>query len=199
MNVSELFIRRPIATALLMAAISLFGLVGYELMPVAALPNVEFPTIVVAARLPGASPEHHGGDGGDAAGRRIHAIPGLAQMTSTSGLGTTSITMQFDLSVDINAAAGQVQQEINAASGLLPKAMPTPPTYRETNPANRRSSSTPSIRSAMPEYQLDTYANTVLAESLSTIPRRRLCGDRRPAAAGGARSRSIPARSPRAD
>ncbi len=170
MNVSEVFIRRPIATALLMAAIFLAGVVGYELMPVAALPNVEFPTIVVAAQLPGASPTIMAETVATPLEDEFTQIPGLAQMTSTSGLGATSITMQFDLSVDINAAAGQVQQEINAASGLLPKAMPTPPTYRETNPANRPILIYAIHSDAMPEYQLDTYANTVLAESLSTIP-----------------------------
>jgi hydrophobe/amphiphile efflux-1 (HAE1) family protein len=170
MNVSEVFIRRPIATALLMAAIFLFGLVGYELMPVAALPNVEFPTIVVTAKLPGASPTVMAETVATPLESEFTQIPGLAQMTSTSGLGTTSITMQFALSVDINAAAGQVQQEINAASGLLPKNLPTPPTYRETNPANRPILIYAVHSDAMPEYQLDTYANTVLAESLSTVP-----------------------------
>jgi multidrug efflux pump subunit AcrB len=170
MNVSEVFIRRPIATALLMAAIFLFGLVGYELMPVAALPNVEFPTIVVGAQLPGASPTIMAETVATPLEDKFTQIPGLAQMTSTSGLGATSITLQFDLSVDINAAAGQVQQEINAASGLLPKAMPTPPTYRETNPANRPVLIYAVRSDAMPEYQLETYANTVLAESLSTVP-----------------------------
>ncbi|HTV28315.1 MAG TPA: efflux RND transporter permease subunit [Xanthobacteraceae bacterium] len=170
MNISEVFIRRPIATTLLMAAIFLFGLVGYELMPVAALPNVQFPTIVVNAQLPGASPTIMANTVATPLEDEFTQIPGLAQMTSTSGLGTTSITMQFDLSVDINAAAGQVQQEINAASGLLPKNLPTPPTYRETNPANRPILIYAVHSDAMPEYQLDTYANTVLAESLSTIP-----------------------------
>ena len=170
MNVSEIFIRRPIATALLMAAIFLFGLVGYELLPVAALPNVEFPTIAVTAQLPGASPTIMAETVATPLEQEFTQIPGLAQMTSTSGLGTTSITLQFDLSVDINAAAGQVQQEINAASGLLPKNMPTPPTYRETNPADRPVLIYAIHSDAMPEYQLDTYANTVLAESLSTIP-----------------------------
>ncbi len=170
MNISEVFIRRPIATALLMAAIFLFGMVGYELMPVAALPNVEFPTIVVSAQLPGASPTIMAETVATPLEDEFTQIPGLSQMTSTSGLGSTSITMQFDLSVDINAAAGQVQQEINAASGLLPKTMPTPPTYRETNPANRAILIYAVHSEAMPEYQLDTYANTVLAESLSTIP-----------------------------
>jgi hydrophobe/amphiphile efflux-1 (HAE1) family protein len=170
MNVSEIFIRRPIATALLMAAIFLAGLVGYELMPVAALPNVQFPTIVVAAQLPGASPTIMANTVATPLEDEFTQIPGLAQMTSSSGLGSTSITLQFDLSVDINAAAGQVQQEINAASGVLPKNMPTPPTYRETNPANRPVLIYAIHSGAMPTYQLDTYANTVLAESLSTVP-----------------------------
>jgi hydrophobe/amphiphile efflux-1 (HAE1) family protein len=184
MNVSELFIRRPIATALLMAAIFLFGLVGYELMPVAALPNVAFPTIVVTAQLPGASPTIMAETVATPLEDDFTQIPGLSQMTSTSGLGSTSITMQFDLSVDINAAAGQVQQEINAASGLLPKAMPTPPTYRETNPADRPVLIYAIHSDAMPEYQLDTYANTVLAESLSTVPgvgQVSIAGQQRPA------------------
>ena len=170
MNVSEIFIRRPIATALLMAAIFLAGLVGYELMPVAALPNVQFPTIVVTAQLPGASPTIMAETVATPLEDDFTQIPGLAQMTSSSGLGSTSITLQFDLSVDINAAAGQVQQEINAASGLLPKAMPTPPTYRETNPANRPVLIYAIHSDAMPRYQLDTYSNTVLAESLSSVP-----------------------------
>jgi hydrophobe/amphiphile efflux-1 (HAE1) family protein len=170
MNFSETFIRRPIATALLMAAIALFGLVGYELLPVAALPNVQFPTIVVAAQLPGASPTIMANTVATPLEDEFTQIPGLAQMTSTSGLGTTSITLQFDLSVDINAAAGQVQQEINAAGGILPKNMPTPPTYRETNPANRPILIYAVHSDAMPEYQLETYANTVLAQSLSTVP-----------------------------
>jgi hydrophobe/amphiphile efflux-1 (HAE1) family protein len=170
MNVSEIFIRRPIATALLMAAIFLSGLVGYELMPVAALPNVEFPTIAVSAQLPGASPTTMAETVATPLESEFTQIPGLSQMTSTSGLGATSITLQFDLSVDINAAAGQVQQAIDAASGLLPKNMPTPPTYKEANPANRPILIYAIHSDAMPEYQLDTYANTVLAESLSTVP-----------------------------
>jgi hydrophobe/amphiphile efflux-1 (HAE1) family protein len=170
MNISEVFIRRPVATALLMGAIFLFGLVGYELMPVAALPNVQFPTIVVTAQLPGASPTIMANTVATPLENEFTQIPGLAQMTSTSGLGTTSITLQFNLGVDINAAAGQVQQAINAASGLLPKNMPTPPTYRETNPADRPVLIYAVHSDAMPEYQLDTYANTVLAQSLSTVP-----------------------------
>src|SRR5487761_1360952 len=121
MNISEVFIRRPIATALLMAGILVFGLVCYELLPVAALPNIEFPTIAVTAEVPGASPTVMASTVATPLEQKFTAIPGLAEMTSTSGLGSTSITLQFDLSVDINAAAAQVQQAISAASGLLPK------------------------------------------------------------------------------
>ncbi len=170
MNISEIFIRRPIATALLMAGILLFGFVAYELLPVAALPSVDFPTIVVTGQLPGANPTTMAETVATPLENEFTQIPGLSQMTSTSGLGQTTITLQFDLSVSIDAAAGQVQQEIQAASGLLPKDMPTPPTYRETNPSDRPILIYAVHSDAMPEYQLDTYANTVLAESLSTVP-----------------------------
>ena len=169
MNISEVFIRRPIATALLMAGICLFGLVAYELLPVAALPNVDFPTIVVTAQFPGANPTTMAETVATPLENQFTQIPGLAQMTSTSGLGQTTITLQFDLSVDINAAASQVQQEIQAASGLLPKNMPTPPTYRETNPADRPILIYAVHSDAMPVYQVDAYANAVLAQSLSTV------------------------------
>ncbi|HTV36007.1 MAG TPA: efflux RND transporter permease subunit [Xanthobacteraceae bacterium] len=170
MNISEVFIRRPIATALLMAGIFLFGLVSYELLPVAALPNVEFPTIVVTGQLPGANPTTMAETVATPLENEFTQIPGLSQMTSTSGLGQSTITLQFDLSVDINAAASQVQQQIQAASGYLPKNMPNPPTYRETNPADRPILIYAVRSDAMPLYQLDAYANTVLAQSLSTVP-----------------------------
>jgi AcrB/AcrD/AcrF family len=173
MNISEVFIRRPIATTLLMGGIFLFGLVSYELLPVAALPNVDFPTIVVTAQLPGANPTTMSETVATPLENQFTQIPGLAQMTSTSGLGQTTITLQFDLSVDINAAASQVQQEIQAASGLLPKNMPTPPTYRNTNPADRPILIYAVHSDAMPVYQVDAYANAVLAQSLSTF-----CADR---------------------
>ncbi|HUN95567.1 MAG TPA: efflux RND transporter permease subunit [Bradyrhizobium sp.] len=170
MNVSEIFIRRPIATTLLMAGICLFGFVSYELLPVAALPNISFPTIVVTAQLPGASPDTMASTVATPLEDQFTAIPGLAQMTSASGLGTTTITLQFDLSRNIDGAASDVQTAINAASGLLPKNLPNPPTYRKTNPADRPVLIYAVHSDAMPEYQLDTYANTILAQSLSTVP-----------------------------
>ncbi len=170
MNVSEIFIRRPIATTLLMAAIFVFGLVGYELLPVAALPNVEFPTIVVTAQLPGASPQVMADTVATPLEDQFTTIQGLSQMTSSSGLGSTSITLQFDLGRNIDSAASDVQQAINAAGGVLPKNLPTPPTYRKTNPAERPILIYAVSSDAIPFYQLDQYANVILGQSLSTIP-----------------------------
>jgi hydrophobe/amphiphile efflux-1 (HAE1) family protein len=169
MNISEIFIRRPIATILLMAGIFIFGGVGYLLLPVAALPNVQFPTIVVTAQLPGASPEVMADSVATPLEDQFTAIQGLSQMTSTSGLGQTTITLQFDLSRNIDAAASDVEQAINAASGYLPKNLPTPPTYRKTNPAERPILIYAVSSDAIPFYQLDQYANVILGQSLSTI------------------------------
>ena len=138
-------------------------------MPVAALPNVKFPTIVVTAQFPGASPEVMADTVATPLEDQFTAIQGLAQMTSASGLGATSITLQFDLSRNIDAAAADVQQAINAAGGYLPKNLPTPPTYRETNPAERPILIYAVSSDAIPFYQLDLYANVILGQSLSTI------------------------------
>jgi hydrophobe/amphiphile efflux-1 (HAE1) family protein len=169
MNISDIFIRRPIATTLLMVGIFVFGLVGYELLPVAALPDVQFPTIVVTAQLPGASPEVMADTVATPLEDQFTAIQGLSQMTSTSGLGQTTVTLQFDLSRDIDSAASDVQQAINAASGYLPKNLPTPPTYRKTNPAERPILIYAVSSDAIPFYQLDQYANVILGQSLSTV------------------------------
>src|ERR1700728_446636 len=115
MTISEPFIRRPIATSLLMLGILIFGLVAYTLLPVAALPSVDFPTITVTAQLPGASPETMASSVATPLEQQFAAITGLDQMTSTSGLGSTSITLQFDLNRNIDGAAGDVQTAINAA------------------------------------------------------------------------------------
>jgi hydrophobe/amphiphile efflux-1 (HAE1) family protein len=170
MNISEIFIRRPIATTLLMMAILMFGMVSYEFLPVAALPDVDFPTIVVTATLPGASPDTMAATVATPLETYFTQIPGLSQMTSTSGLGQTTVTLQFDLSRAIDGAASDVQTAINAASGLLNKNLPNPPTYRKTNPADRPVLIYAVHSDAMPIYQLDTYANTILGQSLSTVP-----------------------------
>jgi len=169
MNISEIFIRRPIATALMTLGLFAFGVVSYTLLPVAALPNVQFPTIVVSAQLPGASPTVMASTVATPLEDQFTAIPGLSSMTSTSGLGTTSITLQFDLSVDITAAAGFVEQSIQAASALLPKNLPTPPTYKEANPADAPILIYAVHSDAYPIQELDQYANILLGQSLSRV------------------------------
>jgi hydrophobe/amphiphile efflux-1 (HAE1) family protein len=169
MNISEVFIRRPIGTSLLMAGIMVFGVVSYELLPVSALPTVDFPTIAVTASLPGASPDTMAASVATPLEQQFAAIPGLAQMTSTSGLGNVSITLQFDLGRNIDGAAGDVQTAINAASGLLPKDLPSPPTYKKTNPAERAILIYAVSSEALPIYRVDDYAYTILAQKLSTI------------------------------
>jgi hydrophobe/amphiphile efflux-1 (HAE1) family protein len=170
MNISETFIRRPIATSLLMLGILVFGMATYTLLPVAALPNVDFPTISVSASLPGASPDTMASSVATPLEQQFAAIPGLAQMTSTSGLGSTNITLQFDLARSIDGAAQDVQTAINAAGGLLPKDLPNPPTYRKTNPADRPVMIYAVWSELMPIYKVDDYAYTILAQKLSTVP-----------------------------
>jgi hydrophobe/amphiphile efflux-1 (HAE1) family protein len=169
MNISEVFIRKPIGTALLMAGILVFGLASYQLLPVAALPTVDFPTITVTATLPGASPDTMASSVATPLEQQFAAIPGLGQMTSASGLGTTTITLQFDLDRNIDGAAGDVQTAINAASGLLPKDLPNPPTYKKTNPADRAILIYAVYSDAMPLYRVDDYAYTIMAQKISNI------------------------------
>src|SRR3974390_640888 len=170
MNISEIFIRKPIGTSLLMAGILVFGFACYQLLPVAALPTVDFPTIQVTAKLPGASPETMASSVATPLEQQFAAISGLTQMTSTSGLGATSITLQFDLNRNIDGAAQDVQTAINAAGGLLPKDLPSPPTYKKTNPADRAILVYAVYSDAMPLYKLDDYAFTILAQKISSIP-----------------------------
>jgi hydrophobe/amphiphile efflux-1 (HAE1) family protein len=169
MNISETFIRRPIGTSLLMAGLLVFGIASYGLLPVSALPTVDFPTIRVTAQLPGASPDTMASSVATPLEQQFAAIPGLAQMTSTSGLGNTTITLQFDLARNIDGAAGDVQTAINAAGGLLPKDLPSPPTYKKTNPAERAILIYAVSSDALPIYRVDDYAFTILAQKLSTI------------------------------
>ncbi|MDU6669411.1 MAG: efflux RND transporter permease subunit, partial [Bradyrhizobium sp.] len=135
-GISAPFIKYPIGTSLLMAGILFIGLVAYPLLPVAPLPQVDFPTIQVTANLPGGSPETMATSVAQPLERQFAQIPGIAQMTSTSYLGTAAITIQFDLNRNIDGAANDVQGAINAASGQLPKNLPSPPTYRKVNPAD---------------------------------------------------------------
>ncbi len=169
MSISEPFIRRPIATSLLMLGVLVFGLGAYGLLPVAALPNVDFPTIVVSVNYPGASPSTMASAIATPLEQQFAAIPSLSQMTSTSGTGSLSITLQFGLSRNIDGAAQDVQTAINAASGLLPTDLPTPPTYRKTNPADRAILIYAVHSDALPIYKVDEYAYTILAQKLSTV------------------------------
>ncbi len=169
MNISAPFIQRPIATSLLMAAIALVGIVAYPLLPRAPLPQVDFPTISVSANLPGASPETMASSVATPLERQLAQIPGLASLTSSSGLGTTSITAQFDLDRNIDAAGQDVLAAINAASGQLPKNLPSPPTYRKINPSDSPVLLLAVNSEALPITVIDNYADTVLAQQLSQI------------------------------
>ena len=169
MNISAIFIERPIATALLMAALLVGGAIGYNLLPVAALPTVDFPTISVSASLAGANPETMASSVAQPLERQFADLPGVNQITSTSVLGSTSITLQFDLSRNIDGAAGDVQQAINAAQGYLPKNLPNPPTYKKVNPADQPILILGLTSQSMPLTQLDQYADLDLAQRVSTL------------------------------
>ena len=136
MNISETFIRRPVGTWLLSAALLAVGIVAYLHLPVSALPVVDFPTLQVGAALPGASPETMASNVATPLERQFSLIPGITQMTSSSSLGQASITLQFELSRNIDGAAQDVQSAINAAGGQLPTNLPAPPTVRKVNPAD---------------------------------------------------------------
>src|SRR5215472_6557855 len=135
-SISEIFVRRPVMTILVMAGILVFGVAGYRLLPVSDLPNVDFPTIQVTATLPGASPETMGSAVATPLEKQFSSIPALDSMTSLSGTGQTQITLQFTLERNIDAAALDVQSAISAALKQLPPTMTTPPTFRKTNPAD---------------------------------------------------------------
>ena len=137
MNISEGFIRRPIATSLLMAAIALFGAVAYRSLPVSDLPNVDFPTLLVTAQLPGASPETMGASVATPLENQFSTIAGLESMTSVNSLGSTQITLEFDSNRSLDGAAVDVQGAITQAARLLPQGMPTPPTFTKVNPADQ--------------------------------------------------------------
>ena len=135
MNISAIFIKRPVATSLLSAALLLSGALAYPVLPLAPLPQVEYPTITVSANLPGASPETMASSVATPLERMFGRIAGITQMTSTSQLGSTNVTMQFDLDRNVDAAGRDVQAAINAARGQLPANLPTDPSWRKVNPA----------------------------------------------------------------
>ncbi len=166
---TELFIRRPVMTTLVMLGILFFGIMAYRLLPVSDLPNVDFPTIQVSAALPGASPDTMASAVATPLEKQFSTIAGIDSMTSTSALGLTNITIQFTLDRSIDAAAQDVQAAISAAQAQLPPGMPTPPTYKKVNPADQPilylSLSSPTL----PLYTVDEYAQTMLAQRISTI------------------------------
>ncbi|MBI5501464.1 MAG: efflux RND transporter permease subunit [Deltaproteobacteria bacterium] len=169
MNLSGPFIRRPVMTTLVMGALLAFGLMAWRLLPVSDLPNVDFPTIQVGASLPGASPETMASAVATTLERQFSTIAGIDTMTSSSGLGTTSITLQFTLDRDIDAAAQDVQAAIARASRQLPPAMPTPPTYQKVNPADQPILFIALTSSTLPLYALDRYGQTMIAQRLSMV------------------------------
>ncbi|MBV9704664.1 MAG: efflux RND transporter permease subunit [Methylobacteriaceae bacterium] len=169
MTFSHGFIRRPIATSLLSAAILLIGAVAYPLLPVAPLPQVDFPTVQVSANLPGASPETMASNVATPLERQFSLIAGLTEMTSTSTAGSTQITLQFELNRNIDGAAQDTQAAINAASGQLPTNLPSPPTYRKVNPADAPIMVIAMTSDALPLTVVDDYADNIMAQQLSQI------------------------------
>ncbi|MDE2331094.1 MAG: efflux RND transporter permease subunit, partial [Bradyrhizobium sp.] len=168
-SISSLFIRYPIGTSLLMAGILFVGLVAYPLLPVAPLPQVDFPTIQVSASLPGGSPETMASSVAQPLERQLAQIPGIAQMTSTSSLGSTAVTIQFDLNRNIDGAANDVQGAINAASGQLPKNLPSPPTYRKVNPADSPILLLSATSDTVPLTRLSDAIDVQLGQQISQI------------------------------
>ena len=168
-GISAPFIRYPIGTSLMMAGILFVGLVAYPLLPVAPLPQVDFPTIQITAQLPGASPETMASSVAQPLERQFAQIPGIAQMTSTSYLGTASITIQFDLNRNIDGAANDVLAGINAAGGQLPKNLPSPPTYRKVNPADSPILLLSATSDTLPLTTVSDSVDTQLAQQISQI------------------------------
>src|SRR5689334_16286657 len=168
MNISEPFIRRPIATSLLMIGVVLMGSLGYFLLPVSALPPVDFPTIQVIGQYPGAAPDVMASSVTTPLERQFGQISGLSMMTSVSSFGNSSITLQFNLDRDIDAAAQDVQAAMNAANGVLPR-MPSPPTYSKVNPADTPILTLALTSDTLPLEKVNDLADTVLAQKLSEV------------------------------
>ena len=168
-GISGSFIRYPIATSLLMVGVLFIGIVVYPRLPVAPLPQVDFPTIQVSASLPGASPETMASAVAQPLETQFAQIPRVAQMTSTSVLGSAAITIQFDLDRNVDAAANDVQAAINAASGQLPKNLPSPPTYRKVNPADSPILLLGATSDTLPLTEVDDVIETKLAPQISQV------------------------------
>jgi HAE1 family hydrophobic/amphiphilic exporter-1 len=169
MNISEVFIRRPIATSLLMAAIAMFGIVAYQALPVSDLPTVDFPTIQIQAGLPGGDPGSMASSVASPLERQFTSIAGVDSMISQSSNGNTQVTLQFDLARSIDSAAVDVQTSIAEAMPLLPAGMPNPPTFRKQNPADQDILQLALISNTVPLSTLDEYAENFIAPRLSTV------------------------------
>jgi multidrug efflux pump len=168
-GISEPFIRRPVATTLLMLALLLVGLAAFGQLPVSALPQVDYPTIVVSTYLPGGSAETMATAVTTPLERQFGQMPSLSQMTSVSSFGYSQITLQFDLDRNIDAAQQDVQAAINAASGLLPAQLPTPPTYSKSNPADQPILTLSVGSDVLPLDQVDDFADSILAQKISQV------------------------------
>jgi HAE1 family hydrophobic/amphiphilic exporter-1 len=169
MNFAEPFIRRPVATTLLVLTILIFGIMGYRLLPVADLPTVDFPTLQVSANLPGANPDTMANTVATPLEKAFTTIPGISSISSNSGQGNTNITLQFDLSRDIDSAAQDVQATISRAQRGLPPSMPSPPSFRKTNPADTPVLFLVLSSNTLPLATLDRYAEDTLAQRLSMV------------------------------
>src|SRR5688572_31720642 len=169
MNLSAIFIRRPVATTLLIAGILVFGSLAYRQLPVADLPNVDFPTIRVQAALPGASPETMASSVALPLEKQFSTISGLTSMNSNNGLGNTNITLQFDLSRDIDAAAQDVQTMIARATRQLPPQMPSPPSYQKVNPGDQPVMFLVMRSRTLPLSTVNEYADSSVSQRVSMV------------------------------
>src|SRR5271154_6972777 len=169
MSISAPFIKRPVATTLFLVAITLAGWIAYKLLPVAALPEVDFPTITVSASLPGASPEVMAASVATPLEKQFTRIAGVTEMTSSSSVGSAQVTLQFDLSRDINSAAREVQAAINSAAGTLPANLPSLPKSRKINPADQPILLMTLESDVVPRPELYDIASSVFAQKLSQV------------------------------
>src|SRR5580700_8610219 len=170
MNLSETCIRRPVMTTLITASFIVFGIFAYRLLPVAALPAVDFPTINITATLPGASADTMASSVAAPIERQLATIAGITAMTSTSSLGQSSITVQFDLNRNIDGAALDVQTALTVAARKLPIEMTVPPSFRKVNPADQPIINFSLVSSTLPLSVVDDYAEITLAQQISQLP-----------------------------
>src|SRR5690606_14132091 len=170
MKISELCIRRPVMTVLLMASLALAGLFAYRQLPIAAIPKIDVPTITVSARLPGASPDTMAVSVAAPLGRQVSTIAGITNVSSSSGGGGTTVTPEFALDRDIDTAALDVQSAISVATRRLPDDLEEPPAFRKVNPADSPVSFLALTSEPIPSADINEFAETVMLPRLSTLP-----------------------------